>query len=288
MMHRLGQVRRRRGAYAAVGTLAACGALAGVGAAGAAQQTDATVAVVDTAFNPDAVDIETGDKVTWNVNSFQVHNVKGGCPPGTQGCTPGPAEDPAWAGYGTPLVTSGTYEREFDQPGTYRYYCQAHPEQMQGTITVTGPPVTPTPTPSPTETPTTTPTPQPTVTPTATPSPSGTTPVDDHTTTPAPVSIASADSAAPALSGLRLKALRRGARVTFKLSEPATVTLRFKKRGTSKVVRTVRLQARPGTRTVTVHSARLKRGRYTVELQARDASGKTSTPLRSDLRIRRK
>jgi hypothetical protein len=76
--------------------------------------------------------------------------------------------------------------------------------------------------------------------------------------------------------------------VTFKLSEPATVTLRFKNRRTSKVVRTVRMQARPGTRTVTVHSARLKRGRYTVELQARDATGNTSSALRSNLRIRRK
>ena len=118
--------------------------------------------------------------------------------------------------------------------------------------------------------------------------PSGTTPpVDDHTSTPPPAGAARADRVAPALSSLKLKALRRGARVTFKLSEPATVTLRFKQRGSSKVVRTVRLQARPGARTVDVRSARLKRGRYTVELQARDAAGNGSPQLRSSLRITR-
>jgi plastocyanin len=288
MMHRLGQVRRRRGVYAAVGMLAACGALAGVGAAGAAQQaTDVTIGIAPgNKFDPNdptVVPIATGDTIVWNFDASAgvSHNVK---------ATGGPPEDADWATFVTTFRSSGEVRRTFTQPGTYTFLCQAH-TGMSGTIEVTGPAVTPTPTPTPTGTPTTTPTPQPTATPTPTPTPgpSGTTPpMDDHTTTPAPVNIASADSTAPALSALRLKALRRGARVTFKLSEPATVTLRFKKRGTSKVVRTVRLQARPGTRTLSVHSARLKRGRYTVELQARDATGNTSSALRSNLRIRRK
>ena len=37
-----------------------------------------------------------------------------------------------------------------------------------------------------------------------------------------------------------------------------------------------------------VRSARLTHGRYTVELRARDATGNSSSLLRSDLRIRRK
>jgi plastocyanin len=279
MMHRLGQVRRRRGVYTAVGMLAACGALAGVGAAGAAQEPtiEATGA---NAFSPQSVDITTGESVVWHF-AGGTHNVNS---------SSGPAEDPQWPKENSGFRSPGDpdYRYTFNNPGAYAFVCDAH-AGMGGTVNVTGPAVTPTPTASPTVAPTTSPTPQPTATATPTPSPSGTTPpVDDHTTTPAPVNIASADSTAPALSALRLKALRRGARVTFKLSEPATVTLRFKKRGTSKVVRTVRLQARPGTRTVTVHSARLKRGRYTVELQARDATGNTSSALRSNLRIRRK
>jgi plastocyanin len=280
MRQRLRQGISRRGVRLAGALLVVGGMLGTMGVAGAAQLAaektiDATAA---NQFVPGSVDIATGDTVVWNFTGG-THNVNG---------TSGPAEDPDWPNVNSGFKSSGEYRYTFTQPGTYTFVCDAHPG-MGGAVTATGAPVTPTPTPSATPTPTTTPTPQPTATPTATPGPSGTTPpVDDHTTTPAPVNISSADSTAPALSGLQLKALRRGARVTFKLSEPATVTLRFKKRGTSKVVRTVRLQARPGTRTVTVHSARLKRGRYTVELLARDATGNTSSPLRSNLRIRRK
>jgi plastocyanin len=284
MRDRLRQGKSRRGTYVAVGMLAACGALAGVGAAGAAQQaTSATVAAVDTRFDPDTVSIETGDKVTWNISGLQPHNIKGGCPPGEEGCMPGPAEDPDWTSYVTPLVMSGTYERTFNEPGTYRYYCQAHTAQMQGTIKVTGDPVDPTPTPTATATATVTPT----ATATPTPSPSGNPPVDDHTSTPPPAGAARTDTIAPALSAVRLKALRHGARVTFRLSESATVTLRIKKAKSGKVVRTLRLQARAGTRSVSVHSQRLKRGRYTVELRARDATGNRSSPQRSNLRIGR-
>jgi len=284
MMDRLRQVRRRRGVYAAVATLASCGVLAGVGAAGAAQQAaDVTIGIAPgNRFDPNdptVVPINTGDTIVWNFDASAgvSHNVM---------ATSGPPEDAEWATFATVFKSSGEVRRTFNQPGTFTFLCQAH-TGMSGTIQVTGSPVTPTPTASPTEAPTTSPTPQPTATPT--PSPSGTTPpVDDHTQTPAPAGTASVDRTAPALSAVRLKALRRGARVTFKLSEPATVTLRFKRRGSSKVVRTVRLQARPGTRTVDVRSSRLKRGRYTVELQARDATGNSSSPLRSDLRIRRK
>jgi plastocyanin len=283
MRQRLRQGISRRGVRVAAALLVVGGMVATMGVAGASQRAaaDETIATdTGTAFIPPDVAISTGDTVTWNFPAPGVHNAASS--------NDVPA-DPNWKDFRTSDAPSrGTYSYTFTQPGSYTYLCEVH-GGMSGTITVTGTPVTPTPTPS--ATPTTTPTSTPTTTPTPTPTPgpSGTTPpVDDHTTTPAPVNIASADSAAPALSGLHLKAVRRGARVTFKLSEPATVTLRFKKRGSSKVVHTERLQARPGTRTVTVKSARLKRGRYTVELQARDATGNTTSALRSNLRIRRK
>ena len=45
------------------------------------------------------------------------------------------------------------------------------------------------------------------------------------------------------------KALRRAVRVRFRLSEPATVTVRVKRRGSSKVLKSKRVQAAAGTRT---------------------------------------
>jgi plastocyanin len=281
MIHRLWQGKKRRGVYAPAGVLVACGVLAAVGVAGAAQ--DETIGVIDTSdpqrFTPPDVDVETGDTVTWDfAGSTTVHNVAA--------ANDVPA-DPNWGKsdqgdtqfFASAFVMTGTAEYTFTQEGVYQFVCQAHP-QMVGTVTVTGPPVTPTPTPpaTPTMTPTATPTPAATPTPTPTP--------DDHTSTPPPTANAS-DTTAPTLSGVKAKGIRRGARVRFKLSEPATVTIRVKKKS-GKVVRTSRLQVRPGTRTATVRSSRLKRGRYRVELQARDSSGNRSALLRSALRIRRK
>ena len=270
----------------AAGAAVAAGMLGTMGVAGASQQAaaPATVAVVDNRYEPVDVAINTGETVTWNYNAGAVHNVRG---------QTGPAEDPTWTAYNTPFKNTGTDQRMFTQPGTYTYFCVAHPDVMKGTIEVTGPPVTPTPTPTTTATPTATPTAtaSPTVTPTATPGPSGNPPAPpggDGRTTPAPAGTARADTLAPAVSSLGLKPLRHGARVSFRLSEPATVTLRFKKRASRKLVRTLRLAAREGKRTVTVRSKRFRHGRYTVELQARDATGNASAMRSSTLRIGRR
>jgi plastocyanin len=282
MSHRLRQALGRRGLQAAAGALVAGGALAGVGAAGAAQNP--TVLGTDgLVFQPSDITVQTGDTVTWKFDgATQPHNAQNDAEaPSTGG------DLDRWKDFNTAPTFDfnkpGSFK--FLKPGTYYYLCVVHSSQaMKGVIRVEGDPIEETPTPTPTETATPTPTP----TPTPTVSPSGNPPVDDHTTTPAPAVDASADRAAPAISAVRLKGARRTAKVTFRLSESATVTLRFSKRGSSKVLRTVRLQARAGTRTVKVHSALLKRGRYTVELQARDALGNRSPALRSSLRITRK
>ena len=65
--------------------------------------------------------------------------------------------------------------------------------------------------------------------------------------------------------------MRRGATVRFTLSENAAVTIRFKKG--SKTLRTARLSARAGSRAVTVRGSKLVKGRYSVEIEARDARG---------------
>jgi plastocyanin len=283
MRHRLRQGISARSIRVAVGGAVAAAMAGTMGVAGASQQAAETVISTDasTQFLPSTAAINTGDTVVWNFPAAGVHNAVSS--------NDVPA-DPNWKDFVTSAPPSrGEYRYTFTQPGTYTFLCEVH-AGMEGTVTVTGSPVTPTPTPSPTTTATPSPTasPIPTASPTATPSPSGNTPPPGgQGSTPAPAGIARADSGAPALSSLRVKAVRHGARVAFKLSESATVTLRVKKRKSGKVVRTLRLQARAGTRTVTVRGARIKRGRYTIELQARDASGNSSPLARSNVRVAR-
>lgn len=276
-------IRSPRG-RAAGAALAVGGMLTYAGVAGAA--ADQTITAVGDATegqwdkgHDTPVTIQTGESVTW---AFQGggHNVesKAGDP------GDGAAKDERWDSYAyppgmfqvAPQGSSDTYT--FYKSGTYNFICVFH-GNMTGSVVVEGedkpiPEPTPTPTPTPTATPTATPTPTPTPP-----------PVDDHTQTPPPTP--AADTVKPTLSGLKLKGAKRAAKVTFKLSENATVTVKVRKRGAKKVLRTMRLQARAGTRTVVVRSAKLRRGRYTVTLTARDAMGNTSVVSNAKLRIRK-
>jgi plastocyanin len=168
----------------------------------------------------------------------------------------------------------------FNQPGTYTFLCQAHPF-MNGTIRVNGDPTgTPTqsPSPSPDPTATATATPTPTTTPTPPPSQGG------HVTTPPPTR--GTDTVDPTVAGVRLTARRRAVRVRFRLSEPATITIRIKRRGSRRVLKSARVQARAGTRTVTLRSRKLKKGRYTLDIRARDAFGNLSSLTTKRLTLR--
>ena len=99
-----------------------------------------------------------------------------------------------------------------------------------------------------------------------------------------------ADKTAPAIRRSRLRRGRAAARAcTFTLSEPASVTIRFKRSASSQGAahRALRGRARPGSRTVTVRGSRLMRGRYPVEIEARDARGNRSPPCARDRAGRR-
>ena len=271
----------RRAVRVLAGGLAVGGLVAGVGVAGAAQQAAGpTITTTESgpAFTPSTATAKTGDTVTWNFPAVGIHNA--------ESSNEVPA-DPAWAGFVTSAPPSrGTYTYTFTQPGTYEYLCIVHPN-MKGAITVTGAPTEPTPTPTATPTPPPSGTPVPTPVPTATPGPSGgTPPPPGQGPTPAPAGGAR-ETEAPAISGVRLKGVRHGARIRLRLSETATVTLRFKRRGSGKVVRTARVQLHAGTRTLIVRGDRLRRGRYTVELVARDGAGNTAPAVRAALRIAR-
>ena len=141
------------------------------------------------------------------------------------------------------------------------------------------PTATATATPSQTAEPSITPRPTATATPVATARPGET------ITTPAPTGSALLDKTAPTLTKVSLKAVRLGATVRFTLSEPAAVTIRAKRGKTT--LRTVRLSARAGTRSVTVRGSKLVRGRYSFEIEARDARGNKAPVQRKNVKVTR-
>ena len=269
-------------ARAAGAALAVGGMLTYAGVAGAAadQTIKAEGAGTGSHFIPDAVTVQTGETVTWEFVTASHNLVSTNASP----------TDPRWEPLLYPAPASTTLPRRSaprpstrsTRPGTYDVHLPDPRQGMRGTVTVTGDDK---PIPEPTATPTATPTASPTATPTPTVEPSGNPPVDDHTQTPAPTP--ATDTVKPALSGVKLKGQKRAAKVTFKLSENATVTLQVRKRGARKVLRTVTLQAKAGTRTVVVRSSKLRKGRYTVTLSARDAMGNKSAATNAALRIRK-
>jgi plastocyanin len=274
MIQRRGGIPRVSVALAVV----AC-VVAGVSVAAAAEPVapaDQLVrATASNTWDKTALAIETGDTVTWDLaGGSATHNVQG---------ETGPPTDPVWLAYETEYASSGRVSFTFTQPGDYEFLCGAHPA-MRGAITVTGAPVEPTATP--TATATATGTAQPTITPQPTTS---ATPVPtvrpDDRTTPAPTGSASLDRTAPAITKFSLKAVRGGATVRFTLSENAAVTIRFKKG--SKTLRTARLSARAGSRAVTVRGSKLVKGRYSVEIEARDARGNRAPMARKTVRVTR-
>jgi plastocyanin len=88
----------------------------------ASEQGDAagTVAAVDFAFEPGATSIKAGEAVTWTNNGETIHNVKG-------------------KGFFSEAINPGeSYEHRFTKPGTYDYLCNLHPDQMRGSVEVSG------------------------------------------------------------------------------------------------------------------------------------------------------
>jgi len=173
--------------------------LAGIGTADAAT---VTVAAVNFEFQPASRSAHVGDVVRWTF-AGDPHTVTSGTPGSPDGRFDSGIKDPG-----------ASYQVTFDTAGTFRYFCQIHPEQMTGTIVVTAgtePAPTPTakptakPTARPTARPTASPTTPPTVRPTATASPSAaptaSPPASAGATASASPSIAPTGSAVPSGTG---------------------------------------------------------------------------------------
>jgi plastocyanin len=259
--------------------------VAGAGVAGAADS--ATVYVTElgqcyrfteTAGTPCAdgeraeVTIEAGEVVTWDFDTgTNTHNVV----PANE-----VAEDPAWKDWSIGFNNSGKYKRQFMEPGTYEFVCQVH-AGMEGTVTVVEGDGTATP--IPTEDPD--PDPDPSPSPAPTPTVQVSTSTDDHLQTPAP-GHAAKDTLAPKVQTMRLRARARELSVRFWLSEPATVRIIAKRRGSKGTLASATVHSPAGTRTVKLRSKRFKRGTFTVSLRVTDAMGNKATAPRKNVRLR--
>ena len=95
------------------------------------------------------------------------------------------------------------------------------------------------------------------------------------------------DTVAPRLASTSLKGLKGAVQVRFWLSEPATVVISAKRRGSRTVLSSATVHANAGTRSVTLRSKRLKKGTYTVELRAADAMGNRSAVATKTVRLTR-
>ncbi|HKR98953.1 MAG TPA: plastocyanin/azurin family copper-binding protein, partial [Candidatus Dormibacteraeota bacterium] len=118
----------RAGLFAAV----AGGAMAFGGiAAFAADQTVQIVAINGTTctsafcFVPSSVSVNSGDTVTWNNSSPDMHTVARCDATNCSGQGPGTGADTLSSG-GAIAALNGTYAHTFSGAGTYFYYCTIH------------------------------------------------------------------------------------------------------------------------------------------------------------------
>ena len=98
-------------------------------------ERDATeVAIELVAFQPETVEIETGQTVTWTQNDPGAHTVTSGT---VEQDATGSARTSADGTFDSGDLTKGeTFSFTFDEAGTYPYFCELHPATMRGEIQV--------------------------------------------------------------------------------------------------------------------------------------------------------
>lgn len=129
--------------------LAGVGALALGGASGclaAGSGADYDVGMTAEAFDPVELTVATGERVRWRNTSARAHTVTAYgdlLPSGAAYFASGGFETEAaareafWDDMGGALETEATYERAFEQPGTYDYLCVPHEKAgMVGRVVV--------------------------------------------------------------------------------------------------------------------------------------------------------
>ena len=87
----------------------------------AASAADVQVTIDNFTFTPAEITVAVGTQVTWTNRDDIPHTV-------TDAATPRAIKSP-------PLDTGDSYQRVFDKPGTYAYFCSLHPH-MTGHVIV--------------------------------------------------------------------------------------------------------------------------------------------------------
>ncbi len=86
---------------------------------GVAAVTEATVTMAGGSFQPHTLVVATGATVTWQNDDGVTHNL---------------TSDEGWFESGE-LAAGARFQRQFDEPGTFRYRCSIHPN-MEGVVVV--------------------------------------------------------------------------------------------------------------------------------------------------------
>jgi plastocyanin len=199
------------------------------------------------AWSPKQVTIRQGQTVTWSfAGSTVYHNVI------SQGSN--------WSyTNGTPAIAPPDASHPFGTPGTYKFACQIHASSMWGFVIVTDANGNPPPPPP--------------------PPPLSEQPFPNDAGAPSAFEVR--DTLRPRLTRLTVRRRGHGARVRFRLDEPAVVTLRVQRAGVT--VRRSRALLLDGRRSLTVR--RLPAAAYRVTLVARDLAGNRSRVRHKRLRI---
>ena len=118
---------RRLTTGAGAATALAVLALVAIGCSSNADATDASPVATTTVdlpksyrFAPEAITVEAGATVTWTNNDNFSHNVK------LEGAEP------------LVMKPGESVQHTFDAAGTFPYECSFHPQDMQGSVVVTG------------------------------------------------------------------------------------------------------------------------------------------------------
>lgn len=103
----------------------------GAASAGAPPKPPAKVTVNDFYFAPTAVTIHKGGSVKWVWSSYNTY-------PHDVHLKKGPANLKRKGSYSTKTsaVSEASFQKKFETPGTYKYICTIHPDEMRMTVTV--------------------------------------------------------------------------------------------------------------------------------------------------------
>jgi plastocyanin len=92
------------------------------GTTGEGETGDGEVAMENISFQPGETTVAVGTTVTWSNEDGVSHTTT--------------SEETVWDS-GT-MAGGDTFSFSFDEPGTYAYFCEIHPDRMRATITVEG------------------------------------------------------------------------------------------------------------------------------------------------------